>query len=168
MSKATHECDLIHDKEFIERLYTENRQIVYSVVSRRLSDKTRIDDVIQDVFFTALSRAADLRVHPNHAGWLVQTAKNIVKQYNHQMKIAREIPFAEINMLNIGSADDVYHDEEEDIFAGLSPSDREILDMHYRREMSVREIANTLRIKEGAVKTRLSRARKRLMKLMGK
>lgn len=49
----------------------------------------------------------------------------------------------------------------------LSKKDRAIVHLFYYEDMSVKDIANLLKIKESTVKTRLHRARLKLKNLLG-
>ena len=49
---------------------------------------------------------------------------------------------------------------------GLPPGQREVLTLHYFADLPVVEIAETLRIREGTVKSRLSRGREALAALL--
>ena len=44
---------------------------------------------------------------------------------------------------------------------------RQVIDLYYIQELKVREIAMVLGVSEGTVKSRLSRARERLEKILG-
>jgi len=50
----------------------------------------------------------------------------------------------------------------------LEPRDREVIRLYYREGFSVREIAERWEASENAIKLRLSRARRRLARSMGR
>jgi RNA polymerase sigma-70 factor, ECF subfamily len=58
-------------------------------------------------------------------------------------------------------------EEFHDALAGLSARDREILSMRHHRELSYREIAESLDIPQGTVMSRLFHARRRLRERLG-
>ena len=67
---------------FFNALYQSmfNKLLLYALAG--LSDKSKAMDVVQDTFHEAVLKIDSLMVHPNPRGWLMQTTKNKVKEYN--------------------------------------------------------------------------------------
>lgn len=67
---------------FFEALYQSmfNKLLLYAQTG--LSDRSKAMDVVQDTFHEALLKISVLMTHPNPCGWLMQTTKNKVKEYN--------------------------------------------------------------------------------------
>ena len=67
---------------FFEALYQGmfNKLLLYAQAG--LSDKSKAMDVVQDTYHEAVLKIEQLMVHPNPEGWLMQTTKNKIKEYN--------------------------------------------------------------------------------------
>jgi RNA polymerase sigma-70 factor, ECF subfamily len=63
------------DREAFAQLYQRFARMVHGLVLARI-DRTDVDDVVQDVFVTALDRLADLREPAAFGGWLAAIARH--------------------------------------------------------------------------------------------
>src|SRR5215471_4089151 len=63
------------DREAFAHLYERFARMVHGIVLARI-DRTDVDDVVQDVFVTALDRLADLREPAAFGGWLAAIARH--------------------------------------------------------------------------------------------
>jgi RNA polymerase sigma-70 factor, ECF subfamily len=63
------------DREAFARLYERFARMVHGIVLARI-DRTDVDDVVQDVFVTALDRLGDLREPAAFGGWLAAIARH--------------------------------------------------------------------------------------------
>ena len=67
---------------FFNALYQSmfNKLLLYAQAG--LADKSKAMDVVQDTFHEAVLKIDSLMAHPNPHGWLMQTTKNKIKEYN--------------------------------------------------------------------------------------
>src|SRR5215468_4391429 len=63
------------DREAFAQLYERFTRMVHGIVLARI-DRTEVDDVVQDVFLTALDRLRDLREPAAFGGWLAAIARH--------------------------------------------------------------------------------------------
>jgi RNA polymerase sigma-70 factor, ECF subfamily len=63
------------DREAFAQLYQRFARMVHGIVLARI-DRTDVDDVVQDVFVTALDRLTDLREPAAFGGWLAAIARH--------------------------------------------------------------------------------------------
>ena len=63
------------DREAFAQLYQRFARMVHGIVLARI-DRTDVDDVVQDVFVTALDRLGDLREPAAFGGWLAAIARH--------------------------------------------------------------------------------------------
>jgi len=63
------------DREAFAQLYQRFTRMVHGIVLARI-DRTDVDDVVQDVFLTALDRLGDLREPAAFGGWLAAIARH--------------------------------------------------------------------------------------------
>jgi RNA polymerase sigma-70 factor, ECF subfamily len=63
------------DREAFAQLYQRFTRMVHGIVLARI-DRTDVDDVVQDVFVTALDRLGDLREPAAFGGWVAAIARH--------------------------------------------------------------------------------------------
>lgn len=149
------------DKEiFYNKIIFDNYEYILALARRKTEDNEEAFDIVQETFCEAWRSIEQLRNHPEVRGWLVDTAKN--KMLHTQRDINKQNAILCV-LKKTRSGDEFYYDEElTDFLSELKPEDADVLSLFYKKQMSVAEIAETLDIRETAVKMRLSRARNRL------
>ena len=141
-----------------EMLVTHNKTRLYRAALAILGDPHEAEDAVQDAFVRYLEKApADLE---NSSAWLMRVLVNGCKS---RLRLAwrRVGPLPE--MLPTPGPEE--RQELEELFA-LPPEDRVAIHLHYYEGYSTDEIAQILGCRPGTVRSRLSRARDRLRKLL--
>ena len=141
-----------------EMLVTHNETRLYRAALAILGDPHEAEDAVQDAFVRYLEKApADLE---NPSAWLMRVLVNGCKS---RLRLAwrRVGPLPE--MLPTPGPEE--RKELEELFA-LPPEDRVVIHLHYYEGYSTDEIAQILGCRPGTVRSRLSRARDRLRKLI--
>ena len=141
-----------------EELVTHNETRLYRAALAILGDPHEAEDAVQDAFVRYLEKApADLE---NSSAWLMRVLVNGCKS---RLRLAwrRVGPLPE--MLPTPGPEE--RQELEELFA-LPPEDRVAIHLHYYEGYSTDEIAQILGCRPGTVRSRLSRARDRLRKLL--
>ena len=141
-----------------EALVTQNETRLYRAALAILGDPQEAEDAVQDAFVRYLEKApADLE---NSSAWLMRVLVNGCKS---RLRLAwrRVGPLPE--MLPTPGPEE--RQELEELFA-LPPEDRVAIHLHYYEGYSTDEIAQMLGCRPGTVRSRLSRARDRLRKLI--
>ena len=141
-----------------EALVTHNETRLYRAALAILGDPQEAEDAVQDAFVRYLEKApADLE---NSSAWLMRVLVNGCKS---RLRLAwrRVGPLPE--MLPTPGPEE--RQELEALFA-LPPEDRVAIHLHYYEGYSTDEIAQILGCRPGTVRSRLSRARDRLRKLI--
>ena len=141
-----------------EKLISEHENRLYRAALSLLGDPQEAEDAVQDAFVRYLEKApADLE---NSSAWLMRVLVNGCKS---RLRLAwrRVGPLPE--MLPTPGPEE--RQELEELFA-LPPEDRVVIHLHYYEGYSTDEIAQILGCRPGTVRSRLSRARDRLRKLI--
>lgn len=159
------------DDAFSEIMRThENR--VFSVCVRILGDRESAFDATQETFLTAFRKAYQFKGNAAVGTWIYRIAVNICYDMLRKHKRLRSGPLPD----HIDPAD---HGAQETMeAAGVRPELREALDAlppEYRaavvlsdvEDMSLPDVAETLRVPIGTVKSRVFRARRLLAKQLG-
>ena len=155
-----------------EEIYRRASGYVYTVAYRVTGNREDAEEVTQDVFLKAHRYLKGFRFKAAFKTWLyritVNTAINTAKK---RAKITR--PTVEYNdAVNMGNtpgkeapAIDKEHTEWliNDLLKVLTPDQRICVTLRNIEGLKYREIADTLKIKVNTVRTRLKRARERLL-----
>ena len=140
------------------QLVTENENRLYRAALAILGDRQEAEDAVQDAFVKFLEKApAELE---NPGAWLMRVLVNGCKS---RLRLAwrRVGPLPE----TLPAPGPEEREELEELFS-LPPEDRAVIHLHYYEGYSTGEIAQMLGCRPGTVRSRLSRARGRLKKML--
>jgi RNA polymerase sigma-70 factor (ECF subfamily) len=158
------------DREAFELLYNRYVRSVFGLALRRLRDRQRAEDAVQETFAAIWRSASSYRPERGPAApWLYAVARNaIVDRFRARVDTTAEVP--EIVSTEPGPAEQaessfvswrVHRAIEE-----LPPREREVVELAYWSGMSQSEVADYLNIPLGTVKTRTRSALSRLADIL--
>lgn len=141
-----------------EALVTQNENRLYRAALAILGDPHEAEDAVQDAFVRYLEKAPEDLESPS--AWLTRVLVNGCKS---RLRLAwrRVGPLPE----TLPAPGPEEREELEELFS-LPPEDRAVIHLHYYDGFSTGEIAQMLGQRPGTVRSRLSRARERLRKLL--
>ncbi len=141
-----------------EALVTQNENRLYRTALAILGDPQEAEDAVQDAFVRFLERApGDLE---NPAAWLARVLVNGCKS---RLRLAWRRVGPLPDTLAVPGPEE--REELEELFS-LPPEDRAVIHLHYYEGWSTGEIAQMLGLRPGTVRSRLSRAREKLRRLL--
>jgi RNA polymerase sigma-70 factor (ECF subfamily) len=154
------------DRDAFELLYHRYVRSVFGIALRRLRDRQRAEDAVQETFASIWRSAASYRPERGPAApWLYAIARNaIVDRFRSQPDTTAEVP-------ELVSGEPGPADQAESSFVSwrvhraleeLPPREREVVELAYWSGMSQSEVAEYLHIPLGTVKTRTRSALARL------
>jgi len=145
------------DPSRFAELYERNFDRVYAYVSRRLTDRSAVEDVTAEVFRQALANLGQFEWRGSpFVAWLVRIAANAVT--DHWRRVSREQPILEADGPESAPSDPASIDAVERrallfrLVRSLPADQRRVIEMRFAQEKGVREIARELNRSEGAVK----------------
>ena len=145
------------DPSRFAELYERNFDRVYAYVSRRLTDRSAVEDVTAEVFRQALANLGQFEWRGSpFVAWLVRIAANAVT--DHWRRVSREQPMLEADGPESAPSDPASIDAVERrallfrLVRSLPADQRRVIEMRFAQEKGVREIARELNRTEGAVK----------------
>ena len=166
------------DREALTALYECSHQAVYRTVHAMLRDENLVLDVQQETYLHAFSHLDQLRDAGSFLPWLRQIAVNVART---QLRKRTPILFSELSANDAAAAPDgalnskdpsgdpVLHLEQKEnarlvreILDELSDGQRMLVAMYYYENIPIRQIAESLQISQGTVKTQLHRSRKKV------
>ena len=146
-----------------ERLLAEHRAALERYVRFRVSDKSAADDILQETQIAAWQGFRSLREISAFKAWLLRIAQNKCRDYFRALARSMELPLEAAEEIpdpaglhGRGGIPDV-----QDTLERLAGPDRQILYLHYFRDLPVADIAHMLALPTGTVKSRLHYARER-------
>ncbi|QSO54400.1 RNA polymerase sigma factor [Alicyclobacillus curvatus] len=146
------------------------RNLVYHI-TRNPND---VDDITQDVFIKAYQSLASFRGGSFRA-YLARIARNHCYDLLRRKRVRRETLLGDMTVEEWPGTDDGPEDlllnkemasEIGQLLNHLSEIDREIVVLRHLSEFSYDEIAETMGMRPGAVRTRISRARQKILELI--
>lgn len=154
------------DVNAIEYILLENMQSMYRVAFGILKTEEEIADAISNTVVIVFEKIQTLRNEEFFKTWLIRILINeCYKIYKQNKKI---IYLENCNQEAL-SYNDTYTDlETRNMVKKLDKDLRDIVILYYFEDFSVKEISKIIKIPEGTVKSRLSRARKELEKVLNK
>jgi RNA polymerase sigma-70 factor, ECF subfamily len=158
------------DRSAFELLYRRYARPVFALALRRLGDRGRAEDAVQETFASIWRSAKSYRRERGPgAPWLYAVARNAIIDRGR----ARIEPPTEVPERASGEAEPAEHAESSwtawrvhSALAELPDKERVVLELAYWSEMSQSEIAEFLQIPLGTVKTRTRAALGRLATLL--
>lgn len=148
----------------IGQIILENMQTLYRVAFSILKTEEEIYDAISSTTVIVFEKIHTLKNEEYFKTWLTRILINeCYKIYNQNKKIIHLETYNQEKL----TYNDTYVDLDiRNLIKDLDKDLREIVMLYYFEEFSVKEIAKIVRIPEGTVKSRLSRARKVLEKAL--
>lgn len=141
-----------------ENLVTQNENRLYRAALAILGDHQEAEDAVQDAFVRFLEKAPQELDSPT--AWLMRVLVNNCKS-RLRLSWRRVRPLPE----TLPAPGPEEREELEELYS-LPPEDRAVIHLHYYEGYSTQEIAHMLNQRPGTVRSRLSRAREKLRKLL--
>ena len=158
------------DMSAFETIYIETSPDIYSIAYEITKDKEQAGDLMQDCFVAAIENISGLKDTQKIRNWLIRIVANKSRDY---LKKKKPVVMNDENMFifeNIEETDSSFVPEESleekerskevnSILQSIGTDKRLCILLQYKYNMSCSEIAEELGISEGAVKSRIFRAK---------
>lgn len=162
------------DEDAFKRLYELNKNRVYKITCMVLNDKTRAEDVLQEVFIQVYLNLYKLKSLDAFDSWIYKITINCCRKAMKKRKI-----------MEVASSDETFDTVPEDNEANLpepnminGEMEREVLRiinslpenqkicilLFYYNNLSIGEIADIIDCPEGTVKSRIFKAKRLILK----
>jgi RNA polymerase sigma factor (sigma-70 family) len=160
------------DPTGLEGAYRRYVDPLYAYCRALLRDAEVAADVVHDTFLIASQRAGDLREPDRLRSWLYAIARNEclralrTRRRSAPLEEAGE-PVAEAVDPTAAVQADQVRDLVRAASAGLSPGDREVIELSVRHGLSAAEVGKVLGVSANNAHARMSRARQQLLRSLG-
>lgn len=157
----------------IDRIIKEYTPYVYKVILNKTSmlNSEDIEEIISDVFLTLWSNEQKLDINKNLTPYIAGITKNLIKKKRRNQRDTENIDdYYEKLILSenikVYSEDIEKNERVLEELNKLKDEEKEIFMLFYYEDMKIREISKSLNISESKVKSKLSRTRKKLKKII--
>jgi RNA polymerase sigma-70 factor, ECF subfamily len=160
-----------------KRLFDRDREMLYRVAYPILLDREEALDVVQEAFIQAFRHLDRLKEDTGWTAWLrviavrlalgrARTGRRITRWFGRKVQI--EKVEEQLGVTRPTACENVQKNEErmflDKALKGLAPKQRAAAVLYYQQELTEKQVAETLKIQPGTVKSHLHRARKHLEK----
>ncbi len=152
------------DKEAFISLIQQNKINVYRVAKAMLHNESDIEDVIQITILKAFENIKKLKKNRYFKTWLIRI---LINECNSILKARKKIISIDTLYENNAICEDTYLNIDlHSAVYSMKEEFRVVTVLFYYEDLSTKEIAKLLKIPEGTVRSRLSKARRLLQKLL--
>ncbi len=164
---------LAGDSQAVEIFYEQYSPRLLNFLKQKLPRPEDAQEVLNDVFLDAIDGLPTLSRAANLQAWLYAIARHNVGDFYRKRKIKSlllsQFPYLEIVAAEVNQPEFQLEKQElkkhlQETFAKLSVKYRQILEMHYIEEMSVKMISLRLDLSFKATESLLYRARLQFIK----
>lgn len=139
------------------------------ICSSRLRSSQQAADAVQETWIKAIKQLGQLRDPSRFPGWITRIAIhqsiNLIRSAQKDRQVLRELEhFSEADSEQIQAEPEFDAQQLKQALGQLTKRHRQLIVMHYLKELSVAQIARELLIPEGTVKSGLFHAREHLKK----
>jgi RNA polymerase sigma-70 factor (ECF subfamily) len=138
---------------------------VFGYLRARLFDATEAEDLCQETFLRCFQGREKLSRTTQVGPWLIGIARNLLREHVKRVNRRREVAWTEL-CLELDQLVSERNSQASDALQNLpmcleslGPSAQQAIDLRYRAQMRMNEIAAHLRRSEGAVRLLVHRAR---------
>jgi len=158
-------------------LFNRYKRRIYNYAFKMLKDKMRSDDIVQDVFIKLFENLNTIQNKESVQFWLFKTARNEVMTFFRSTKnkklFSNAVDFEDVEIeTNNSIIEDIENKElNKLIFNELENMHEDFSEVFILKEysgLSYKEIASLLEIDEDLVKSRLYKARQKLINKISK
>ncbi|HEY5563359.1 MAG TPA: sigma-70 family RNA polymerase sigma factor [Clostridiaceae bacterium] len=152
------------DKLAFERLIEEHKYIIYRVAKTRLHCKEDIEDVFQETIIKAYKGIIKLKRDEYFKTWIIRI---MINECNILLRKRKEIAYIDNDIAdNIKREDSNSNIEIFDLINSLEEDLKMVTLLYFYEDMPQKEIGKLLSIPNGTVRSRISRAKEKLRKIV--
>ncbi len=151
------------NKESFCELITIVKKELYLIARTRLKNEDDIADVIQDTIETCYKNIRSLKKDEAFRAWIIKILINCCNKI-YKIKGKNDISIEEEQIKNNLRSNDSIEEKIafETIIRNLTNEEKTIMTLYYYYNYTTKEISKILKIKEGTIKSKISRAKEKL------
>ncbi len=153
------------DKQ-IDDVIEKYKSTVYSVALTHTKSKYDADDAFQEVFLAYFRKNPIFKDGEHMKAWFIKTTLNVCKKIYNSSEWRKAVSIGEVKeeqfVFNTKRENELF-----DAIREISPKLRTVIYLYYFEEMTTKEIAKLLHMREGTVRMQLTRGRDKLRDIIG-
>ena len=151
----------------IERMMREYGDSLLRMCIIYLKDRALAEDAVQETFIKVYQKYYTFNQISEEKTWIMRIAINVCKNYMRTSWFKRVKTGLDLETISKERIDQnfIERERQKQILSEIAELERkykEVILLYYYQEMSTKEIASILHIKEGTVRVRLQRPRQKL------
>lgn len=164
------------EREFVADMYDKHKNLMYATARKYISDNPTIEDIVQDSLLRLMRKAGTLQKLDGCilAGYVVSTVRNTAINYTKKQSVIKKhiedcCEFDESGKILEMDALLIISEQSQalaEIWPLLPESDQIILEGKYLLGYTDRELAGMLRCKSESIRMKLTRARRKALKMI--
>ena len=173
---AAHERALVErcrqdDEGAFQELVDRYKNLVFAMIARTVQDRSRVEDLAQDVFLRVHRGLPYFRGEARLSTWIFRIVSNVCTQARTTRPVAISLDDERSAPIAPSGADRQFADIElrdrlEKAIARLPDQQRLLIAAHYLQGVQYEDLADALGLPLGTVKTHLYRAKRQLRRLL--
>lgn len=150
------------DHQEFDEMYRRTQAEVYKFIRYRVADKELAKDVLQETYYVAYKKWDIVREHSNQMGFLINTAKNKIRELNKSLKKIECEVGLETDEYTFN--EDGYGKSELDLILtkGLTEEEKGRFYKYFLHGYTITELAKLEKISENNMSVRISRLRNKI------
>lgn len=145
----------LYKHEIVEKYF----DMIYKLALSQTKNREYAEDMVQEVFLRYLKTDKEFESEDHIKAWLIRVTINCCKSLFAAAWFKKHETLTEEIVFNTEEKGDVYY-----AVAELPQKYRAVIHLFYYEDLSIADIARTLKLKETTVKSQLSRGRDMLRK----
>ncbi|HEX3038454.1 MAG TPA: sigma-70 family RNA polymerase sigma factor [Oscillospiraceae bacterium] len=141
----------------IERVFQKYADMIYRLAFSQTQNQSDADDVFQEVFLRYMKHGNSFESEEHEKAWLIRVTINCSRKLWSSAWFRHTVELNEAILFEMPEENEVYR-----ALLQLPQKYRAVIHLFYYEDLPVAKIAQTLGMKESAVRTRLTRARELL------
>lgn len=151
-------------------LVDQYKNLVFGLVSRAISDRSRMEDLAQEVFFRVYRGLPYFRGDARLSTWIYRIVQNVCSEERSRWRVDVPLenlaPASQPRTVDPAFATVELRDRIDKALAHLPEQFRLLIEAHYFGGRQYEQLAEDLNLPLGTVKTQLFRAKRQLRELM--
>ena len=172
----------VHERELVERcrsgderafqeLVDRYKDLVFALIARAIQDRSRAEDLAQDVFLRIHRGLPYFRGEARLSTWIYRIVSNVCTQREVLGPTTLSLDDERTGAVSVSTTDPQFADFEardrlEKAIARLPANYRLLIAAHYLEGVRYEDLADALQMPLGTVKTHLHRAKRQLRQLL--
>ena len=156
------------DLEAFEAIYRETSGFVYNVAYRIVQNTQDAEEITQEVFVSVYRKLREFRWESSFRTWIYRITTNCALNRIKQMRKEKDREqgyYLEAEINRSDSPDGSRKETVDQLLKAINPDQRACVVLRNVEGLSYREIADSLKININTVRTRLKRAREKMLLL---